>query len=284
MRLLDAVNSSTRYLEEAGVEDAFIDAELLALHAAGIDRLTAYRENPEINQTLSARIKRLVRRRAAGEPVQYIIGSVDFLGLTIKVGKGVLIPRPETELLAQAAIRQMKDSSLFTLNSSLKLLDLCTGSGCIALACAREFPGAEVYGTDISKAALAYARKNAAINGIRNARFIQGSLFGPVENIRFDLIVSNPPYIRTPEIAGLQREIREWEPVNALDGGPDGLDFYREIFLGAAGHLKERGAVIAELGFDQAEDVAKIARRSGFSSIVITKDYAGIGRIMKAKA
>jgi release factor glutamine methyltransferase len=293
VRLLDAVRSATQYLEEAGVEDSFVDAELLTLHAAGIDRLTAYRENPEIDKTRLARVRRLARRRASGEPVQYIIGHLDFLGLKIEVGKGVLIPRPETELLAEEAIKTVrseelgvrskeKDTSHLTPHTSLKILDLCTGTGCIALAIAREIRDAEVYGTDVSKAALRYAKKNAAINGIRNARFIQGSLFAPVENMLFDLIVSNPPYIRTLDIEGLQREIREWEPVSALDGGPDGLDFYREIFPGAAGHLKERGAVIVELGFDQAEDVTKIARQSGFSSIDIRKDYAGIERILKA--
>jgi release factor glutamine methyltransferase len=281
VRLLDAVRSATQYLGEAGVEDSFVDAELLTLHAAGIDRLTAYRENPEIDKTRLARVRRLARRRASGEPVQYIIGHVDFLGLKIEVGKGVLIPRPETELLAEEAIVTIHDSR-FTVHRSALILDLCTGSGCIALAIAREIQGAEVYGTDVAKAALRYAQKNAVINGIWNVRFIQGSLFVPVENMLFDLIVSNPPYIRTPDIEGLQREIREWEPVSALDGGPDGLDFYREIFAGAAGHLRERGAVIVELGFDQAEDVMKIARQSGFSSIEIRKDYAGIERILKA--
>ncbi len=295
MRLLDAVRSATEHLEEAGVGDAFVDAELLALHAAGIDRLTAYRENPVIDARLSSKIRRHVRRRSAGEPVQYIIGHVDFLDLRIKVGKGVLIPRPETELLARAAIETVRGSGPKVQGltraehrtrklepPSLRILDLCTGSGCIALALAREFQDAKVYGTDVSKAALGYAKKNAVTNGIRNARFIQGPLFGPVEDIFFDLIVSNPPYIRTPDVAGLQREIREWEPVTALDGGPDGLDFYREIFSGAAGHLKERGDVIVELGFGQAEDVAKIAGRSGFSLIEVTKDYAGIERILKA--
>jgi release factor glutamine methyltransferase len=293
MRILDAVRSATEYLEKAGMEDAFVDAELLALHAAGIERLSAYTENPEIDKGLSAKIKRLLRRRAAGEPVQYIIGHVDFLGLTIRVGKGVLIPRPETELLVRAAINQVRGKGSEAKgqkagnkkqdkNSSLRILDLCTGSGCIALSLAREFPEAAVYAADVSRHALEYAKKNAGLNGINNVTFLEGSLFGPVKELFFDLIVSNPPYIRSADIEGLQREIREWEPIKSLDGGPEGLDFYREIFFGAEGFLKKDGVVFVELGFGQAEDVAKIAGQAGFSSIEITKDYAGIERILKA--
>ncbi len=292
MRLLDVVRSSTQYLESAGIEDAFVDAELLVLHASGIERISVYTENPEIDKALSARIRRLVRRRAAGEPVQYIIGQVDFLGLRISVGKGVLIPRPETELLAEAAkgtlgSRRSEGRSRGGVDrprqDKLRILDLCTGSGCIALALAREFPVAEVYGVDVSKRALSYARKNAGLNDIGNVTFLEGSLFGPVEDFLFDLIVSNPPYIKTADLEGLQREIREWEPVGALDGGPEGLDFYREIFSAAGGYLKENGVVLVELGFGQAKEVAKIAGRSGFSSIEVTKDYAGIERILKAQ-
>jgi release factor glutamine methyltransferase len=293
MRLLDALRSSAEYLERAGIEDAFVDAELLVFHAAGIERLTAYMENPEIGKGLSARIRRLARRRASGEPVQYIIGQVDFLGLRINVGKGVLIPRPETELLAGEAIRQVRgldagvirhdeNSRLSSSQSLLKIFDLCTGSGCIALVLARQFPAAQVYAADVSRRALKYAKKNAKLNDVNNVTFLEGSLFGPVKNLLFDLIVSNPPYIRTGDIAGLQREIRQWEPIDALDGGPEGLDFYAQIFSGARGHLKENGVLIVEIGFGQAEDVAKMARQSGFSLIEITKDYAGIERILKA--
>ena len=284
MRLLDAVRESSEYLEKSGIEDFFVDAELLVFHAAGMDRLTAFTENPEVGKDLSRKINRLLCRRAKGEPIQYIIGHVEFLGLKINVGKGVLIPRPETELLAQEAIETAR-SKKSDLREIPRILDLCTGSGCIALALAREFPGATVYGSDVSKTAIRYARMNAGLNHIRNAAFVAGSLFGPVKrDVLFDIIVSNPPYIRAADIGGLQREIREWEPVEALDGGEEGLDFYRKILPAAIGYLREKGEILIELGFGQARDVTEMARESGFKNVVTKKDYAGIERILKAEA
>ncbi len=207
MRLLDTIKSSSDYLEKSGIADPLVDAELLVLHAAGMDRLRAYMDNPEADRRLLTRINRLVKRRAGGEPLQYIIGHVDFLGLEIRVGKGVLIPRPETELLVEEAIKTVKRKALGVKSSekspsaiSLQpsaFLDLCTGSGCIALALAREFPDAQVYATDVSAKAIKYARDNADRNGIRNVTFLKGSLFTPVaEHMSFDLITANPPYIK----------------------------------------------------------------------------------------
>jgi release factor glutamine methyltransferase len=296
MRLLDAIRESSEYLEEAGIEDPFENAELLVLHAAAKDRLAAFVENPEADSALLRTIRRLLRRRAKGEPLQYIIGHVDFLGLTIKVGRGVLIPRPETELLAQEAGRIARGArSKVPLpkegerrptrhaDEPYRILDLCTGSGCVALALARELPVASVYGSDVSKVAIRRARTNAEINGIRNVTFLTGSLFGPVTHAApFDMIVSNPPYIRTGEISGLPREIRDWEPRKALDGGEEGLDFYRRIFSGAGDFLKQQGIVVVELGFGQAAGVTEIARASGFRTIQVMKDYAGIERILRA--
>ena len=297
MRLLDTIKSSSDYLEKSGVADPLVDAELLVLYAAGIERLRAYMDNPEADLGLLSRINRLVKRRACGEPLQYIIGHVDFLGLEIRVGKGVLIPRPETEMLVEEAIKAVGSQKLPPHPplskggrrggeySSLSILDLCTGSGCIALALAREFPAAEVYATDVSAKAIKYAKDNAEHNGICNIAFLKGSLFRPVEeNMAFDLITANPPYIRTSDISGLQREVREWEPLRALDGGDDGLDFYRNILLKAAGHLKEGGWIFFELGFGQAEAVAEMADNSGFKNIELIKDFAGIDRVLKAGA
>jgi len=293
MRLLDIIKSSADHLEKSGVPEALADAELLALQASGMERLRAYIDNPEIDRSLQSKINRLVKRRAGGEPLQYIIGHVEFLGLDIRVGKGVLIPRPETELLVSEAVSQArspksevksckKDPSAFSLQP-LAILDLCTGSGCIALSLAKEFPDAQVYAADVSAKALKYAEGNADRNGIKNVTFLKGSLFGPVpEHISFDLITANPPYIKSSDIAGLQKEVRR-EPAKALNGGRDGLDFYRKILSKAAGYLKEAGWIFFELGFGQSEAVAEIAGRSGFKNITVIKDFAGIDRVLKAE-
>jgi len=287
MRLLDLLRKSTEYLEQNGIDDALPEAEMLVFHAVNRNRLDAYIENPEIKSADSAKVRRLLQRRLKGEPVQYIIGHIEFCGLCIKVGKGVLIPRPETELLVEEVIRAISDQRSAVSSKtvkSLSLLDLCTGTGCIALALAREFPEAGVYGTDLSKEAVAYAKKNAKANNIENIRFRQGSLFDAVKAKRFDIITANPPYIRRDEIETLQREIRDWEPVAALDGGLDGMDFYRAILSSVGDYLNPDGFIFLELGYDQAEGVQKIARAEGFSEITVIKDYAGIGRILKAKS
>ncbi len=281
MRLLDALRSATEFLERAGIDDAFADSEMLVLHASGADRLAAYMDNPEISKDIQAKIRRLVSRRAKGEPVQYIVGHVEFLGLNIHVGKGVLIPRPETELLAEEAIKAVSRREA---TRPLQILDLCTGSGCIAIALAKAFPDSQVYGADVSKTAIRYSKKNAIENGVENITFLQGSLYLPLNRgVCFDLIVSNPPYVKREDIESLQREIKEWEPLEALDGGGDGLDFYRSIFADASGYLCQGGIIMVELGFGQAEDVKIIAGRQGFGNIEVRRDYAGIDRILKAE-
>ncbi|NJD56398.1 MAG: peptide chain release factor N(5)-glutamine methyltransferase, partial [Nitrospirae bacterium] len=228
MRLLDLLRKSTEALESAGIDDALPDAEMIVFHAVGMDRLDAYVNNPEMKGADPEKIRRLIQRRAKGEPVQYIIGHIGFLGLTLYVGNGVLIPRPETELLVEEAIKAGKEpwakipeakgkgqrakETLDFDHAPLTILDLCTGSGCIALSLAREFPDAEVFGTDISKAALVFAKKNARANDIKNVAFLHGSLFEPVRGRTFHIITANPPYIRRDELDTLQREIRDWEP------------------------------------------------------------------------
>lgn len=280
MRLLDALKSATEFLEKAGIDDAFADSEILVFHTSGADRLAAYMENPEISKDVQTKIRRLISRRAKGEPVQYIVGHVEFLELKINVGKGVLIPRPETELLTEEAIKAFGRAGVAP---PLQILDLCTGSGCIAIALAKAFPASQVYGTDVSKTAIRYSKKNAMENSVENVTFLQGSLYLPLKRgLCYNLIVSNPPYIKRDDIDSLQREIKEWEPLGALDGGQDGLDFYRSIFAEAPGYLCEGGMIVVELGFGQADDVKMIAMGNGFGDIEVRRDYAGIERILKA--
>jgi len=284
---LEKIKEVSAFLESKGIEDSLREAEIIVTHCLGIDKAALYRDNPVVPEKAIKEIESILQRRAQREPLQYIIGHVEFLGLKIKVGKGVLIPRPETELLAEEVIKTVP-----SLKSQVpsRILDLCTGSGCLALALAKNFPDAEVYGTDISKDAIRYACENAKLNDIKNITFLKGSLFEPLKQLisarplKFDVIVSNPPYIKSDEIACLQPEIYKWEPRNALDGGEDGLDYYRAILSAGRACLAFTGVMFLEIGEGQAEEVSEIALQKGFRNISVIKDYAGIERIIVARA
>jgi release factor glutamine methyltransferase len=269
------LKSASESLARCGIENPEKEAEIIVTHAAGIDTLTLYRDDPAPGGEAEAKVRAMLGRRCRREPLQYILGSVEFHGLKIHVGPGVLIPRPETELIVEELLRLLAPPA-----RGLRLLDRCTGSGCLALAAARELPGSHVVGTDISEAALAYARKNAGENGIENAVFRKGHLFEPVGDETFDAIVSNPPYVASRDMETLQPEIRDWEPGEALDGGEDGLDFYRAILAEAPRRLHERGLVLLELGWGEAEGVAALARKAGFHVAEVVKDLCGIERVM----
>lgn len=293
MIAIDKLREVAALLESNLIEDPAKEAEGLIMEALHIDKSRLYSSDIEISGEVSERIDSFAERRSKGEPLQYIIGHVEFCGLKINVGKGVLIPRPETELLVEEAIKAVTGDGLqvtakeklspVTRHLSLKVLDLCTGSGCIALALADHFPDAVVYGTDKSDMAIGYAVRNAEENNVPNVCFKKGDLFEPVKNVKFDLIVSNPPYVRKEEIKTLQREVKDYEPVEALDGGADGLDFYRRIFKEAPGYLKADGLLILEIGYDQAEDMERLAKLAGFRDINFIKDFAGINRIFEGR-
>ncbi|OGW19932.1 MAG: protein-(glutamine-N5) methyltransferase, release factor-specific [Nitrospirae bacterium GWC2_46_6] len=288
------------FFESKGIDDAAKEAEILIAETLHLNKSKLYTGSTAISGETSTQIDFLAARRAQGEPLQYIIGHVEFYGLKINVGPGVLIPRPETELLVEETIKLITP----LLHHSITILDLCTGSGCIAIALAKHFPDAVVYGIDASNIAMEYAIKNAAENDIRNVRFIKGDLFRiswdspesttpigvrnsgtvPMFTVHcFDCIVSNPPYIRKGDIPNLQREVKDHEPLEALDGGEDGLDFYRKIAENAPKFLKENGIIILEIGHDQAEDVNEIAVSYGIKNISFIKDYAGIRRIFSGE-
>jgi len=286
--------------EQSGIEDPAREAELLITGLQHIDRVGLYAGDACIPEDRANYIDELAARRTRGEPIQYLIGCVPFFGLTIYVGSGVLIPRPETELLVDEAVKALRrsacgvrrenhaaylDSVRSTHNAErpLSILDLCTGSGCIALSIARHFPKAIVYGVDASEAAMVYATQNALANDVHNVCFKLGDLFAPVNALHFDCIVSNPPYVRHDEIKTLQREIREHEPISALDGGRDGLDFYRRIFRDAPGYLKDNGIIMLEIGFGQSAAIRELALSAGFTQLNFVKDFAGIKRIFTAK-
>lgn len=289
MTAIDKFKDVTAFLKLAGIGDAPKEAELIITEALKISKTELYSRSLSISKGISELIDNYVLRRVQGEPLQYIIGHVDFYGIKISVGKGVLIPRPVTELLVQETIKilmiyslRYKDKEIAEYkiqDSKFKILDLCTGSGCIAIAIAKHFPNSNVYGVDISERAIKYAIKNAKDNNITNVHFIEGDLFKTLDSHDFDCIVSNPPYIKSSEIVNLQREIRDYEPLEALDGGEDGLKFYRRIFKESPRFLKRDGLLIIELGINQAIDISKLATSSGFRNVRFIRDYSGIERI-----
>ncbi|WP_298432335.1 peptide chain release factor N(5)-glutamine methyltransferase [Geobacter sp.] len=259
------------YLAEKGVENARLETEWLLGAALGLDRVGLYVNfDKPLNQHELAAIRGLVARRARREPLQYILGSQEFFGLDFEVSPAVLIPRHDTEVLVEEALRRTPNAG--------SILDIGVGSGCIAVALAKNLPDARVWGVEQSPEAMALARQNVARHGVRVTLF-EGSLFEPFGDQRFDLIVSNPPYIPTTDLEALQPEVREYEPRAALDGGADGLDFYRAIVPVAPEHLNPGGWLLVELGIGQAEAVLGMFDRAGFGDCFAAQDPSGIDRV-----
>ncbi len=268
-------------LSKRGIDSPRVEAEILVAHAIGTDRVGVY---VDFDRPLSKAELELARsgieRRRKREPIAYIVGQKEFFGRKFEVAPGVLIPRPETELIIELA------SNLLTPGASeaQRCLDLCVGSGAIAITLAAEFAQLEVFATDVSASALAIARKNAERHSVaERVHFYEGDLYAPLDSGAFDVITANPPYIATDAIAGLAEDIVSHEPHLALDGGADGLDLVRKVFAGALDRLGERGVVLVEIGADQSVRAQESARAAGFSTIVAHKDLAGIERVIEAR-
>ncbi len=275
--LLSLLNWTTDYFTKNKISTPRLDAEVLLAHTLKLERLQLYLQfERSMTEEERTDFKALIQRRIKGEPVSYIRGMKEFWSLPFKVGPGVLVPRPETELLVEVA------ESLHPAN----ILDIGTGSGNLAVAMAKKWPQAHITALDISGEALKYAQENAVINAVSSQiEFIQKDFLTlpPPRSPLYDLIVSNPPYISTPVWETLPAGIRDFEPQVALDGGPDGLAFYRKIGQTATPLLKEEGTVIVEMGEDQAEAVKKIFEKNGFKDIEVVNDYAGLPRVIVAK-
>jgi release factor glutamine methyltransferase len=277
MRALVKLRDARELLLHADIGNPQNEAEEIIAHCLGMNRMNLFRDNPEIGEEVMQHIETYLQRRAHREPLQYVLGYTEFHGL---------IPRPETELLVEEAVGSI--AKLEAHDSQLRFLDLCTGTGCIALALAKAFPGSAVYGTDTSETAIHYAEENARANGIQNVTFLKGSFFEPLaEKLAshlscpaFELIISNPPYVRTAEIKYLQPEVKDWEPVDALNGGEDGLDYFKIIIPEAKKYLRSKGLVMFEMGMGQADAVQEIAKAAGYGHTTLRKDYAGIDRII----
>jgi len=255
------------------------EAETLFTDILNCDRPSLYlKKDLVFGRAQSLEVSHALKRRILGEPIQYILGKQCFMGLEFKVGRDVLIPRPETEILVQTALRYASKCKA--------IMDLGTGSGCIAVSLAKLLPHAKITAVDISPKALSVARENSELNGVsEKIAFIQSDLFSSYElkAMSYELIISNPPYIAAGEFDSLQPEVR-FEPRIALYGGKDGLDFYRRIIQEAPVYLKKDGLLMMEMGYNQSKAIRNILRGSGiFAQIEVIKDYNNIDRVIVAK-
>jgi release factor glutamine methyltransferase len=307
-----ALKNGIAKLRESHVPSFTLAAELLLLHALGRDRTWLYAHPEEqVSNADAERFFALIARRVNGEPTQHLTGKQEFWGLEFEVSPDVLIPRPETEhiievALDRLALRELRAGRKQTLTGEgLQIADIGTGSGCIAIALAKELPGATIYATDISSAALAVARRNAARHPVSNsihfiesnllenlpsagARYIapprsQGSIPELHQSPLLDLIASNPPYIGRREAAKLMREVRDHEPEIALYGGEEGYELYAGLIAQAAAHLKPGGILVLELGHNSLPAVQPLLDATSWTNVAVTNDLAGIPRILAAE-
>ncbi|MCJ7856483.1 peptide chain release factor N(5)-glutamine methyltransferase [Lachnospiraceae bacterium NSJ-143] len=263
-------------LKAKGVGEYGLDAEIFMMKAVNMDKTgILINGSYELSDNEYKNFNSMVMLRQNGMPSQYILGKCEFMGHDFFVDKNVLIPRPDTEVLVETVLE-------YAFKCGFKsILDIGTGSGCIAISLL--LGGIErAAAVDISKDALNIAAKNAEYNKVADRiKFLNGNLFEPVDKYeKFDAVVSNPPYIPSGDIDLLMREVRDYEPYGALDGGKDGLDFYRKIIAGGADRLKDNGYMFFEIGFDQGESVSELMKEAGFERVSVIKDYSGMDRVV----
>jgi release factor glutamine methyltransferase len=254
-----------------------LDAEVLLAHAIRTDRVRLVIESDrELEPAELGLYRSFIERRRRGEPVAYILGRREFFGLDFVVDRRALVPRPDTEALVEVALERTRHRSQYG-----RALDLCTGTGCVAVAFAKARPTWRVTATDISTDALALAWENARRVGVAfSLATIAGDLFTPVADERFELVIANPPYIPSADIAALDVDVREFEPRQALDGGADGLDLVRAVVSSAPRHLVPGGVLAVEVGFDQAPRARALFEAAGFDAIESRRDYGGHERVV----
>jgi release factor glutamine methyltransferase len=283
--VLEVIQKSAEFLSNKDVDSPRLQAELLLAHVLKLPRMKLYLNfERKLSDAELAAVRELVKRRAQREPLQHITGSTSFCGLEMTVSRNVLVPRPETELLAEAGWEFL--NGLKTQDPRQKAaLDFGTGSGCIAIALAVKCPMARVVALDVSAEALAVARQNAERNKVGDGiEFFRSEGLGVLPKAAsFDLIISNPPYIPSAEIATLQPEVRNFDPRAALDGGEDGLDFYRRLAAEASAFLKPQGRIMLELGDGQAADVKQIFEAEQWITEAVREDYSKRPRILIAR-
>ncbi len=279
----DILQAAAARLREAGIETSRLDAELLLMEVLAWSREELYRK-PEsgLSGPQAERFRGLLSQRERAEPVAYITGSQEFWSLDFRVTPAVLIPRPETEHLVETVLDFLAPRS-----GPCRILEIGTGSGAIAVSLAKECARAEVWATDVSAPALDVARANARRHDVeRRIHWLWGDLLAPVRGLPegFDVLVSNPPYIPSGRIPGLPRDVRDWEPRVALDGGVDGMDFYRGIIRDGVCHLREGGLLAVEIGAEQGDEVSRLfGAREELCQVRIRRDYSGLPRVATAE-
>lgn len=274
MNYTEAFLLGMQKLKEAEIGEAQLDARLLLEEVCGTDHNTLLcHGDREVSEAEEEQYRKALEQRAVHVPLQHLLGYQDFMGLRFQVNEHVLIPRQDTEILVEEAMRYLHDG--------MRILDLCTGSGCILLSLLHYSNDCEGVGVDISQEALQVAAQNAELLGIK-ADFLKSDLYEKVTG-KFDLLVSNPPYIERKVIPTLMEEVREYDPYIALDGGEDGLDFYRRIIGGAQDYLKRGGQILMEIGSGQAKAVSELLREAGFKEIDVCRDFAGLDRVVSGR-
>ena len=278
----EAIAEASARLERSAIAEPRRTAGVLLCHVLGIERTHLLtRSNEAISEASYEVFLRLVERRAAGEPLQYIIGHQEFYGLDFIVTPDVLIPRPETEFLVERVLKLIEESK----QASPVIADIGTGSGCIAVSVAVNAQYARAIATDVSRSSLDIAMKNAAKHGVRDRiEFLAGDLFTPLVardlHGRIDIVASNPPYVNAGSVDKLQKEVRDWEPHAALFAGPEGLDFYRRLFEDATEYLKPEGFMVIEIGYDQFDAIEKLSAVYSWEIVDVTRDLQGIPRTL----
>jgi len=278
---------TSAFFTRKGVDAPRLSAELLLAHVLGLPRIKLYTDYERaLTDDDRTRLRDLVARAGEHEPIAYLSGRAYFFNLEFEVTRDVLIPRPDTETLVENVIQTVRRQMVL---DAPRVLDLCTGSGCIAAAVAHSLKNAVVLATEISPAAAAVARKNVERLGLTGRlTILEGDLFAPLATIvdpqPFDLIVSNPPYIPTPQIESLDRSVRDYEPITALDGGPDGLTLHRRILAEGLERLNPGGRIFLEIAFDQGKLAVEVAGQyPGWEDVRVIKDHAGHDRVLTAR-
>ncbi len=288
--VLEAIQKSTEFLGKKNVESPRLQTELLLAHLLKLPRMKLYLNFDRVLAPAETdALRELVRRRGLREPLQHITGSVSFCGFEIAVSRHALIPRPETELLGEMGWQFLSGTAVANIqhptpNDGPAALDFGTGTGCIAIALAAKCPNAKITALDISPNALALARQNAASNKVsERIELLQGDGLDSLFSGRFDLVISNPPYISSAEIETLEPEVRDFDPRAALDGGADGLDFYRKLAVHAGRLLKTDGKIMLEFGDGQADAIKKIFEDENWIVEAVKEDYSQRARILIAR-